>query len=68
MNDMGEGALVIQNLRAETGLQVQENNGYLRLIKLRTCTATAFLKGKRGSSERGGEGKVKHFSLMWRTP
>lgn len=29
MNDMGEGALVIQNLRAETGLQVQENNGYL---------------------------------------
>ena len=68
MNEMGEGAIVIQNLRAETGLQVQENNGYLRLIKLRTFTATAFLKGKRGSSERGGEGTVKHFSIMWRTP
>lgn len=66
MNDMGEGALVVQYLIAETGLQAQENEGYLRLIKLRTFTATAFFKEKRGRPERGGEGKVKHFSLMWR--
>lgn len=68
MNDMGEGALVVQYLIAETGLQAQENEGYLRLIKLRTFTATAFFKEKRGRPERGGEGKVKHFSLMWRKP
>ena len=68
MNDMGEGALVVQNLIAETGLQAQENDGYLRLIKLRTFTASAFLKGKRGRPERGGEGKVRHFSLMWIKP
>ena len=68
MNDMGEGALVVQNLIAETGLQAQENDGYLRLIKLRTFTASAFLKGKRGRPERGGEAKVRHFSLMWTKP
>lgn len=50
MNDMGEGALVVQYLIAETGLQAQENEGYLRLIKLRTFTATAFSK-KRGQRE-----------------
>lgn len=33
MNGMGEGALVVQNLIAETGLQAQENDRYLRLIK-----------------------------------
>ena len=33
MNGMGEGALVVQNLIAETGLQAQENVGCLRLIK-----------------------------------
>ena len=51
MDGMGDGALLVQKLIAETGLQAQKSDGYLRLIRLRTFTVAAFLKGKRRRPE-----------------
>lgn len=48
MNDMGEGALVVQYLIAETGLQAQENEGYLRLIAENFHCYSLFQREKRG--------------------
>lgn len=52
MNGMGEGALVVQNLIAETGLQAQENDGCLRLIKPNFYCRSLSQREEREAKER----------------